>query len=197
MENSSQSVTARLSAAATCIVQIERCAVEANRRASEVVWSHILNDTIRESNWLENRGLLPHQYASGHQTLYVLYRILNESRPARILCVGQGVMSQVVSQYAHKDKRVEVRTAGACGDFPCDLVCVEAGQPFVDLPWMKLSECGTIIIDDACRVLNDVDVDKYAQLIRDTGRMAVVGTYEGFGMCYVITGEDKVYLASM
>jgi hypothetical protein len=197
MENSSPSFTARLSAAATSIVQIERCTVEANRLASEVVWSHILNDTICESNWLENRDLLPHQYASGHQTLYVLYRILNESRPTRILCVGQGVMLQVVSQYARMDKGIEVRAAGACGDSPCDLVCVEAGQPFVDLPWMKLSECGTIIIDDACRVLNDDDIDKYAKLIRDTDRTAVVGRYEGVGMCYVITGEDKVYLTSM
>lgn len=191
------SFSAHLAATATRLAQIARCVVEANRLAAEAVWAHTLNDTVRESDWFVNRDLLPHQYAPGHQTLYVLYRILNESRPSRILCVGQGLMSQVVNQYARRGKGVEVRKAESGGDFPFDLVCIETGQVVAALPQMRLSEHGTIIIDDAHRVLKDDDIDKYAGLINETGRTSVVGRYEGFGMCYVVTGKDKAYLASV
>ena len=96
-DNLQSSLTAQLTSMVTRLVQVEQCVVEANRLASEVVWSHILDDTIRESRWITNKELLPHRYVSGHQTLYVLYRILNENRPKRIWCDGQGAMSQVVS----------------------------------------------------------------------------------------------------
>lgn len=197
MECLSTSFTARLTATVTRFVQIEQRAVEANRRASEAVWARILNDTIRESDWLANRDLLPHQYAPGHQTLYVLYRILNECHPARILCVGQGAMSQVVSQYVQSGKGIEVRDAGFQDDSPCDLACVEMGQPSVGLPRIKLSEGGTMVIDDVNRLLKRDDVDEYAGLVFGTDRAFVVGRYDGYGTCYVITGKDNVFLVSM
>ena len=197
MDSSSASLTACLAAAAARLAQIERSAVEANRRASEAIWAHVLDDTICGSEWLANRELLSHQYAPGHQTLYVLYRILNECRPSRILCVGQGAMSQVASQYAHGRKGVELRVTESHGDSPCDLVCVEAGWLVATLPLMKLSEHGTIIIDDAHRTLKNDDIDKYADLIREAGGASVVGSYEGRGMCYVVTGKDNVFLTSM
>ena len=181
----------------TRLVQVEQCVVEANRLASEVVWSHILDDTIRESRWITKKELLPHQYASGHQTLYVLYRILNENHPNRILCVGQGAVSQVVSQYAHSGKGIEVLNAESGGDNFWDLICVEVGQSVLALPRMKIAEHGTIIIDDSCRVLNNEDIGKYANLIHDAGGTPVVGRYEGIGMCYVVTGKEKAYLTSM
>ena len=181
----------------TRLVQVEQCVVEANRLASEVVWSHILDDTIRESRWITNKELLPHRYVSGHQTLYVLYRILNENRPKRIWCDGQGAMSQVVSQYAHSDGGGEVLNTEFGGDKPCDLVCVEMGQSFQAPSPMKISEHGTIIIDDACRMLNNDDIVKYTNLIHDVRGGPVVGRYEGIGVCYVVTGKDKAYLASM
>ena len=196
-KDSAASFPAHLAATAMRLIQIERRVAEANRRVSEAVWAHILDDTIRESDWFVNRDLLPHQYATGHQTLYVLFRILNESHPAKILCVGKGVMAQVISQYEHSVKGVEVRKARCRGDFHCDLVCVEMGSSATVLPRIKLSEHGTIIISDTHRVLKNDDIDKYANLIRDTGRMSVVGRYEGFGICYVVTGEDKVFLVSM
>ena len=199
MGASSASFMAQLATVATRLVSVERCAVGANRQASEIVWSHVLNDTICESAWLTSRDMLVHQYASGHQTLYVLYRILNENHPMRILCVGHGAMLQVVSQYAHSRKGVEVRHADYvnCSDSQFDLVCVEMDQSSVTLSWMKLSEHGTIIINDACRVLKNSDIGKYANFIHESGRSSVVGIYEGIGVCYVVTGKDRVYLVSM
>lgn len=196
-DNLQSPVTAQLTAMVTRLVQVEQCIVGANRRASEVVWSHILDDTIRESRWITNKELLPHRYVSGHQTLYVLYRILNENRPKRIWCVGQSAMSQVVSQYAHSDNGVEVLNTESGGDKFCDLICVEIGQSVLVPSPMKISERGTIIIDDTCRKLNNDDVAKYANLIHDARGATVVGRYEGIGMCYVVTGKGNAYLASM
>lgn len=194
---SSEPFAVRLAAIATWLAQIELDVADADRRASEVLWAHILNDTARESCWFVNSDILPHQYASGHQTLYVLCRILTERRPMRVFCVGDGVMLRVVRQYAHSIKDVKVYRTRWRGNFPFDLVCVEMGQSAVVPPRIKISENGIIVVNDVYRVLKSGDIDYYANLIRNTGREIVIGKYEGYGTCYVMTGKNDIYLTSM
>lgn len=70
------------------------------RFASEAVWAAIFNNTITNSVWLKDKEFSPGRWAVGYQSLYVMYRILNEVRPARILELGLGQSTRLTAQYA-------------------------------------------------------------------------------------------------
>ena len=55
------------------------------KQTSEAVWAHIFHDTIVESTWLKDKTFSPGRWAVGYPYLYVMYRILNEVHPKRIL----------------------------------------------------------------------------------------------------------------
>ncbi len=74
---------------------------------SETNWADIYNSTIEGENWLRSRSFSPGRWAVGYQFLYVLYRILNEVHPKKILDLGLGQSSWMISQYATKDNSVE------------------------------------------------------------------------------------------
>lgn len=77
----------------------------ANRSAdnsAEAVWGEIFNNTIFGSEWLINRQFSPGRWAVGYNYLYVLYRVLNEFRPQRILELGIGQTTRMIGQYAAK-----------------------------------------------------------------------------------------------
>ncbi|OIU88545.1 hypothetical protein BFN01_04480 [Microbacterium sp. AR7-10] len=74
--------------------------IHASRTIDEVLWSSVFSDTSLESSWFLERTLSPGRWAVGYQFLYVLYRILDEVRPASILELGLGQSSKMTGQYA-------------------------------------------------------------------------------------------------
>lgn len=65
-----------------------------------IYWGQIYNNTISNSNWLKNKSISPGRWAVGYEFLYVLYRILDESKIKNILELGLGQSTKITSQYA-------------------------------------------------------------------------------------------------
>ena len=86
---------------------VRRHAVDASRNASEAVWAETFNNTISNSTWLKNTAFSPGRWAVGYPHLYVMYRVLNESRPGRILELGLGQSTRMIAQYAAANEDVE------------------------------------------------------------------------------------------
>ena len=81
---------------------------EAGRRLSaEIVWAEVFNNTIRHSEWMQHINFSPGRWAVGYPFLYVLYRVLNEARPKRILDLGLGQSSRMIAQYAAASENIE------------------------------------------------------------------------------------------
>lgn len=70
------------------------------RIAEEATWAAIFNNTIGQSNWLQNKTFSPGRWAVGYPALYVIYRVLNEISPKRILEIGLGQSTRMIGQYA-------------------------------------------------------------------------------------------------
>ena len=84
-----------------------RQAAASARHASEAVWAQIFNNTISESLWLKDKTFSPGRWAVGYPYLYVMYRVLNETRPKRILELGLGQSTRMIAQYAAAFQDVE------------------------------------------------------------------------------------------
>lgn len=69
----------------------------------EAVWGEIFNNATVDCNWLENRSFSPGRWALGYPALYALFRILNGMKPQRILELGLGQSTQMITQYATAD----------------------------------------------------------------------------------------------
>lgn len=80
---------------------------EGARYASEAVWAEIFNNTVSGSTWLKNTAFSPGRWAVGYPALYVMYRVLNEARPKRILELGLGQSTRMIAQYAAAHEDVE------------------------------------------------------------------------------------------
>ena len=74
--------------------------------ASEAVWSAIFNNVISGSRWLQNTSFSAGRWAVGYQYLYVMYRVLNEIHPKRILELGLGQSMRMLGQYAAVHEKV-------------------------------------------------------------------------------------------
>lgn len=80
---------------------------EGMRYASEAVWAEVFNNAISGSAWLKNTAFSPGRWAVGYSALYVIYRVLNEARPKRILELGLGQSTRMIAQYAAAHEDVE------------------------------------------------------------------------------------------
>lgn len=92
---------------ATAIEKTCLQSAEGMRYASEAVWAAIFNNAISGSTWLKNTTFSPGRWAVGYPALYVMYRILNEARPKRILELGLGQSTRMIAQYAAAYEDVE------------------------------------------------------------------------------------------
>ncbi len=79
---------------------------KADRDAKEAVFANIFHDTILNSNWLMNKEFSPGRWAVGYPGLYALYRVLDEINPKRILELGLGQSTELITQYAKKNHDV-------------------------------------------------------------------------------------------
>ncbi len=80
---------------------------DCDKHARETFWAAVYNSTTAKSDWLKNTAFSPSGWAAGYQYLYVLYRVLNEKRPQRILDLGLGQTSLLIAQYASAHPEVE------------------------------------------------------------------------------------------
>ena len=74
--------------------------------ASETVWAEIFNNVISDSSWLHNAAFSAGRWAVGYPYLYVMYRVLNEICPKRILELGLGQSTRMIGQYAMANEDV-------------------------------------------------------------------------------------------
>ncbi len=68
---------------------------------NELKYAFVFNDTIRDSEWLCDSKFSLVNSAANYSFAYMLYRILDESRPKNILEFGLGQTSKITSQYAN------------------------------------------------------------------------------------------------
>lgn len=81
--------------------------IRSNKRFSEeAVWANIFHDATNNTMWMNEKNYNPGRWAIGYQTLYVLYRILNDMKPRSILELGLGQSTKMISQYVEKSDAV-------------------------------------------------------------------------------------------
>lgn len=86
---------------------IQKTSSAAKRSSEENVWANVFNNTTEGSWWLKERNFSPGRWAVGYQYLYVMFRILDEAKPKRILDIGLGQTSKMLSQYAAANDDVQ------------------------------------------------------------------------------------------
>ena len=89
------------------VERTQRQSAEGARFASETVWAETFNNAVSGSAWLKNTAFSPGRWAVGYPVLYVIYRVLNETRPKRILELGLGQSTRMIGQYAATHEGVE------------------------------------------------------------------------------------------
>ncbi len=68
--------------------------------SSEAVWASVFHDAIENCNWLKDRKFFPGRWAVGYPALYVIFRILENIKPKKILELGLGQSTRIIGQYA-------------------------------------------------------------------------------------------------
>ena len=71
----------------------------AHNQSKELEWAHIYHDSIRGKKWLEELPINVGRWAGNYSFFYVLNRILNDYKPKRILELGLGESTKVISAY--------------------------------------------------------------------------------------------------
>jgi hypothetical protein len=66
---------------------------------AELEWAHIYNDTIRGRKWLEDSSISPGRWAANYSFLYILIRILSDCKPKKIIELGLGESSKIISSF--------------------------------------------------------------------------------------------------
>lgn len=70
------------------------------KQNDELIWAKTWEDTCRGIDWLENMpSVSPGRWAVGYNYLYVMTRILNDIEPHRVLDLGLGISSTLISRY--------------------------------------------------------------------------------------------------
>jgi hypothetical protein len=82
------------------LTRLRNQVLENNKILNELNWANIFNNTVNGSQWLVNKNFSPGRFAIGYPLLYVLFRILDEIKPKRILEFGLGESSKLFHQYA-------------------------------------------------------------------------------------------------
>ena len=102
-----QQAEAQRKALSAAVEQVRKQSAEGARFASEAVWAETFNNTVNGSAWLKNTAFSPGRWAVGYPVLYVMYRVLNEARPQRILELGLGQSTRMIGQYVATHEGVE------------------------------------------------------------------------------------------
>lgn len=74
--------------------------------AQENNWAFVFNNTITQSDWLVDKNFSLGRWAIGYQCAYVIYRVLHQVEPKKILELGLGQSTKLISQYSNYYKDV-------------------------------------------------------------------------------------------
>lgn len=66
----------------------------------ELLLAQIFNNLIQSTDWIEDKKFIPVKGAANYSLLYILYVILENIAPERILEFGMGQTSKLTAQYA-------------------------------------------------------------------------------------------------
>lgn len=75
--------------------------------ARENNWGIVFNNTIDNCEWFEDQALSLGRWAIGYQCAYVLFRILDEVKPKKILEMGLGQSTKILGQYASYHENIQ------------------------------------------------------------------------------------------
>lgn len=84
-----------------------KIAIQNEKYQRELIWANVFHDTIKNSDWLLDKTFSPGRWAVGYPCLYLLYRILDETTPKKILELGLGQSTKLISQYVNSKNNVE------------------------------------------------------------------------------------------
>jgi hypothetical protein len=65
----------------------------------EVRYASVFDRAVVESDWLKNQTFFLNKTAATFSLFYILYRVLKETKPKRILEIGMGETTKLISQY--------------------------------------------------------------------------------------------------
>lgn len=72
-------------------------------QSNELEWANIFHDTTKGRKWLEELPLHPGRWAANYSFLYVLFRILSDYKPKRIIEFGLGETSKLISAFIENE----------------------------------------------------------------------------------------------
>ncbi len=74
------------------------------KTTNEMLWAQIFNNAISGSEWLLDQSFSPGRWAVGYPFLYLLFRVLDGQKPDRIIELGMGQTTKMITQYANHFK---------------------------------------------------------------------------------------------
>lgn len=101
------------------IFQYQHKVHEKQRRKLEEIYKALLfESTIKNSEWLKNKSFSPGRMAVDFGFLFTLYRVLNDTKPKKIVEFGLGQSTRMISQY--------------CDFFKASCITFEHNQNWID-----------------------------------------------------------------
>lgn len=85
-------------------MKLNKKADSIKRGNDEAVWAAIFNNTIADADWLKDKSFSLGRWAIGYPCAYVVFRVINELHPKRILELGLGQSTKLISQYTRAFK---------------------------------------------------------------------------------------------
>ncbi len=107
IEESLQKILLRIEGNASEIGKVKSGLNDNSGYCKEILWAEIFESATKNSLWLSDKTFSPGRWAVGYQFLYVMYRVLNEAGPQKILELGLGQSTRMIAQYAMEHEGVE------------------------------------------------------------------------------------------
>ncbi|HQN16565.1 MAG TPA: hypothetical protein PLC90_09425 [Bacteroidales bacterium] len=70
---------------------------------AELEWADIYHDTIRGKKWLRELSISPGRWAANYSFIYIITRILSDCQPKKIIELGLGESSKIVSKFVENE----------------------------------------------------------------------------------------------
>lgn len=77
---------------------------------NEIIWANVFHDSIRGIDYLENLPLNIGRWAGNYAFFYVLFRIMTDKKPKRIIEFGLGESSKFISTFVKNEFHENVHT---------------------------------------------------------------------------------------
>ena len=82
------------------ITKLKNKLLYTRRQNAELIWARVWEDTKNGIDWLRDLpSISPGRWAVGYAYIYILTRVLNDFEPHRILDIGLGISSSIISTY--------------------------------------------------------------------------------------------------